>query len=605
MRLEAGTERQQAALEYLIVYGMLLLIVLIATVLLYTLFQSPQSKVPNSCTFSGGVTCTDLILSSNVIGRSSQVTVLLSNAGDEPIAAVSAKVSVKGTNSSLFSCVPHYVKPGGSILCIVNVSTRTLAGQLLSGTIYLSEQNCAFSSSSQTCQGAAKQTYSGSFVGTTQGNTTNPNIKISLASGPLLTLSYLSVSNQYRPPQYIAFSPTAPIAYVVIPGAQNVSIVNTGTSTLVGNITVGQAATSAYVNPSGTLAYVLDYATSTITIINTGNNVVVNTITVRAPTDVAFNPSGTLAYVTSYSSGNVVVISTATNAAINSITVGTEPYFVAFSPTAPLAYVVNYGASTVSAINTATNVVAPPIGVGSEPQLLAFSPDGSLVYVPNSGGSTVSAINTGTDAVTSINVGPNPYDVVFNPSGTLAYVSNGGSNTISVINTHTLAVNTITISSSTNSGPNLMVLTPSGSFLYVANLYANTISLVDTATNAVGTLPLESNPTGVFFNPQGTLAYSLKGGSNVITIVDLSKYPSANQKYGMVATMTAFGLPFRAATINFSTPDSYFQISPRYVLTNSSGQAVTYITTPLPGSNGIVYANFTNLISANTVVVYR
>ena len=601
MDTNPGRKSLQAATEYLIIYCAAILIIAIVMVSLYTIFVAPQSKVPNSCIFSGGFTCGDLLLITNSISTNTVMTLFLTNAGDVPILSPTIWASIAGVNTPSSKCLPNYVKAGGSILCSLNLTAKSASTRLISGKVYISEQNCAFSASA-TCQNAANQIFVGSFVGTAQQNGASPGIQISAATGPVLTLSYFSVSSQ--PPQYIAFSPLSPIAYVVTPAISNVVVVNTGTSMATANISLSPSSTSAYFNAQGTLAYVLNYANSNIVAINPANGAVLNSISIPNPLSVAFNPSGTLAYVTSQS-GTVSAINTANSAVIKTLTVGSYPSFVAFSPIASLAYVVNYASGTVSAINTANSAIISNIPVGSYPQLLAFNPSGTAAYVPNSGGSTVSIINTANSAVTNVNVGPNPYAVTFNPSGTLAYVDNSGGNTLSVINTATLSVNTITLDSRTDIAPGTMVISSSGSFLYISNSYGNTISLVDTATNAVGTIALGLNPSGVFFNPQGTLAYVTKGATNVITVVDLTKYPSTGQKYGLLVTLTIAGGPFKGATINFSTPNSYFGINPKYAVTNASGQALTYITTSLPGSTGTVYANLTNAISANVQVTFR
>jgi YVTN family beta-propeller protein len=601
MDTNPGRKSLQAATEYLIIYCAAILIIAIVMVSLYTVFVAPQSKVPNSCIFSGGFTCGDLLLITNSITSNTVMTLFLTNAGDAPILSPTAWASIAGVNTSSSKCLPNYVKAGGSILCSLNLTAKSASTRLISGKIYVSDQNCAFSASA-TCQNSANQIFVGSFVGTAQQNGAIPGIQISAATGPVLALTYFSVSSQL--PQYVAFSPISPLAYVVTPAISNVVAVNTGTSTATANIPIGLSSSEGYFNAQGTLAYVLDYVTSNVAVINPASSTVVNTISITNPSYAAFNSSGGLAYVVSEYSGKVTVINTANSAVIKTITVGSEPVFAAFSPAAPLAYVVNYVSGTVTAINTANSAIISNIPVGSYPQTMAFNPSGTAAYVPNSGGSTVSVINTANSAVTSVNVGPNPYAVVFNPSGTLAYVDNSGGNTLSVINTATLSVNTITLDSRTDIAPGTMALSPSGSFLYISNSYGNTISLVDTATNAVGTIALGYNPLGVFFNPQGTLAYILKG-SNVITVVDLTKYPSTSQKYGLLVTLTIAGGPFRGATINFSTPNSYFGISPKYVVTNASGQALTYITTSLPGSTGTVYANLTNAISANVQVTFR
>ncbi|MDE1865107.1 MAG: hypothetical protein KGH94_00500 [Candidatus Micrarchaeota archaeon] len=187
MEKRPAARKLQSDVEYLVVYGAALLVMLIAITYLFHLFQKPGSEIPNTCTFSAGVRCADLVIGTNTITSNTAVVLLLSNSGTLPITTPTAKVNILGHNSSWSQCIPGYVKAGGLIICIVNVSTKSFNGQLMSGDIYFNAVNCAFSSTSN-CQSPSpvSQTYKGSFEGSTQPTSSYKiNVTISAESNTL------------------------------------------------------------------------------------------------------------------------------------------------------------------------------------------------------------------------------------------------------------------------------------------------------------------------------------------------------------------------------------------------------------------------------------
>lgn len=105
-----------------------------------------------------------------------------------------------------------------------------------------------------------------------------------------------------------------------------------------------------------------------VSVINTGTNTVVAIVDVGTfPDGVAVNPAGTFVYVANSSSTNVSVINAATNAVVAMVAVGSEPIGVAVNPAGTFVYVANEGSDNVSVINTATNTVTATVAVGSYP----------------------------------------------------------------------------------------------------------------------------------------------------------------------------------------------------------------------------------------------
>ncbi|ASI14087.1 cell surface protein [Candidatus Mancarchaeum acidiphilum] len=166
----------QSALEYLVTYGWAILIIAIIVSLLYFFVAVPSSVIPNSCSFTTGANCEDMELGSNSISHTSTISLLLTNSKDYAIKDPSITVEYNKVNVT-HSCYPSYVLPGGSIICIANMSTYLPTNAYAYGNLYLNSDDCALSNSSS-CTNAPKQIYAGKF-----------NAHVALVVKPSLTIS--------------------------------------------------------------------------------------------------------------------------------------------------------------------------------------------------------------------------------------------------------------------------------------------------------------------------------------------------------------------------------------------------------------------------------
>ena len=121
-------------------------------------------------------------------------------------------------------------------------------------------------------------------------------------------------------------------------------------------------------------AYVTNRFTNNVSVIDTGTDTLVTNITVGpTPYGIAIAPSSRRLYVTNQGSNSVSVIRTATNRVVANISVGSSPIAVAVTPDGTRAYVVNQVSNNVSVIDTATNtVIGSPIPVGISPEGIAI-----------------------------------------------------------------------------------------------------------------------------------------------------------------------------------------------------------------------------------------
>src|SRR5947199_240574 len=198
----------------------------------------------------------------------------------------------------------------------------------------------------------------------------------------------------------VGVSPSAgaPTAYVVNL-ADGVSVIETGTNTVVTTVTAGTGPQAVAITPDGRFAYVVNLTSNDVSVINTATNTVAATVAVGfGPFGVAITPNGAFAYVTAFgarcANGGVWVISTATNAVVATVPLVGCSTGVAITPDGAFAYVANNSSNTVSVIETATKTVVATLDVGAGPLGIAVTPDGAFVYVTNSNSDSVSVIDT-------------------------------------------------------------------------------------------------------------------------------------------------------------------------------------------------------------------
>jgi YVTN family beta-propeller protein len=236
----------------------------------------------------------------------------------------------------------------------------------------------------------------------------------------------------------------------------------------------------AAVTPDGTRVYVTNNGSNNVSVLDTATTTVVATVPVgTGPAGVAVTPDGTRVYVNNNQSNNVSVIDTATNTVVATVPVGNGPYYVAITPDGTRAYVTNLNSSDVSVIDTATNTVVATVGGAFFPSDAVATPDGTRVYVASAG--IMGVIDTATNTLTTFS-GAYSY-LALSPDGTRLYGTNGDTY-LDVIDTATNTVVATITDPNTYFGP--MGVTPDGTRLYAGDSGGSgKMFVIDTATNTV------------------------------------------------------------------------------------------------------------------------
>ncbi len=205
MPKQRSTKHAQSAFEYLVTYGWALLVLGLVLVILFYFTSVPSKVVPNTCQFTTGAFCEDIVLGSVATTHATVVAFIATNLRKYPVMNPTLTTVQNGVNSTPVACSPDFVLPGGAIFCEVNTQIKSNPYQFVASSLYLSAVYCGFSATPGTPAGCAnggvRESYSGSFAGSTQ--------PISSASS-LLSVS-LSAANPVQPANGSADALTATV----------------------------------------------------------------------------------------------------------------------------------------------------------------------------------------------------------------------------------------------------------------------------------------------------------------------------------------------------------------------------------------------------------
>jgi YVTN family beta-propeller protein len=298
----------------------------------------------------------------------------------------------------------------------------------------------------------------------------------------------------------------APFAYVPLPFADQVAVVDLATNT-VRNVPVGNAPVGVAIEPGGARVYVANGEGNTVSVIDATSHTVVGTIATagRGPLGMAVNPAGTrLAVALSGSDvrGNTVeVFDTSTRARVATATVGTGPFAVAYNPSGTRLYVANAVSNTISVLDTATYALIATIPVREGPAYLTVNASGTRLYVSQAGSAAgnvnlVTVIDLSSHTVlTTIAIGGDPLATALNPSGTRLIVASNDTNSLSVVDTATNRV----VSTISWPAPSSIAFHADGSRFYVVNFDAGELGVFDAASlQRLSTIPLGGSPAWAF-----------------------------------------------------------------------------------------------------------
>jgi YVTN family beta-propeller protein len=435
--------------------------------------------------------------------------------------------------------------------------------------------------------GAAQSTVSVSKTGTGSGTVTS-NVG-SINCGAICTSTSLAVGTQVN----LTASPAGGSGFVQWSGACTgtnpaCTVTTLGENTVSATrITTGAGGWGMAYNASGSRLYVGNKGSTTVSVIDTGSNTVVATITgFSGPGSIVLHPNGTEGYVAETNGPTIGIFSTATNTRTGTITVsgaygireleingdgsrlyatdgGGQPSYlrvidpvvrtlvtsiqlqdyivpdmVLLNPAKTKLYVAGGGFNWLYVINPTRNTISKTIksltNIGSS---LVFTPDGSKLYYGSWNTNQIAVFNTSTDTLTGyITTATHNGFLAMNPAGTRLYAgtTDGGGTNLTIINP---ASDSIMFTTAMGVAPVNVKVAPSGTRLYTAN--NGTVSVVDIA-NQIATAQFDAtNPTPAItgISPTGT---TVGGGSVPLTISGTGFVSSSVAQFGGTALTTTF-----------------------------------------------------------------
>lgn len=292
----------------------------------------------------------------------------------------------------------------------------------------------------------------------------------------------------------------AALAYVANSGSNDVSVVSTGTKTVVATIPVGRNPFGAAVSPDGRSVYITNKDDASVSVIDVYTNTVTATITVNAgPQGIAASPDGNYLYVACGAANRVAVINLASKTIIASISVGQNPYGVILNPSGTRAYVTNYNGRSVSVIGTSFYGVISTIATGDNPAGMVTSSDGKILYVATAGANKMTEINAVNNSIIKeFTVRANPTTIVINNAANELYLA-GPTGVMNIIK-----LNYDTVFDTASPGATGMAFTPDHSYFYYTDKFNNRLSYTAASLGNGGIIsPLGNGPTsfGNFIAP--------------------------------------------------------------------------------------------------------
>ena len=286
---------------------------------------------------------------------------------------------------------------------------------------------------------------------------------------------------------------------------------------LVGSL-LGVAATAA---PK---AWVGNFKDDTVSVIDTGSGTVVATVPVaKGPHGMAVAASGSPVYVSSDGASVVNVIDAASDKVTATIEVGRSPHGVALTPDGRFLLVGVYGEDKVVFVDTATRAIVGFVGV-AKPHTIAMRPDGKFAYVASQqpGAFALAVIDIPSRSVArSIPLDKPPRDLEFGWDGKALFFTQAGLDAVQVLGADN---DNIVASIATGASPHIAMQARGAAFGTVVVQGPGELMLFDPATRkGVRSIAVGKQPHWMAPADGGKTFYVSNEGSNDVTVVDLAK----------------------------------------------------------------------------------
>lgn len=444
-----------------------------------------------------------------------------------------ATLTVNAVATGPFAYIPIFTSFSGSTVSVIDLPTNTLATTITVGAgpvgaavnyagtrVYISNQQSNSISVIDTASNTVVATVGvGSQPGSAAVNPAGTRVYVpnqSSASVSVIdatTNSVIATITGLSTPVATAVHPSGAKAYVALNSSNALGVIDAATNTLSASIPVCSAPYQPVVNGAGTRVYVV-CTSGSVSVVDTGTASVIATIPVGTNArGIALTGNGAQAWVTNTGSNNVSVIDTATNTVTATLMAGSSPWGVAGNAAGTRMYVANNASNSVTVFDTGSNgiVATVPVGVGPlavgqfvQPAAVVATP--ALALTPSTLAFGVRTVNTTSplQVVTLSNSGTAPLVISsITGSGDFAFtttcpistppIAPAGTCTVSISFTPLTAAalsGGITIASNAPGSPHVIGLSGTGAAVGVTNIALSPTSLdFGTVTIATASQP--------------------------------------------------------------------------------------------------------------------
>ena len=437
----------QSAIEFISVYGFMLIIasLFIALIVLFA-FSAQDSIQTSQCNGFSGLYCSSAQVVYNAVAHNSLMYMVLDSEQSAPVNIIGINVIV---NNETYTgiCIPSVVAPAERVNCTIGTNSIRRIGQQVVGSYTINGRYCnspVYNVSVEACR-YQNVTYTGFF-------STYVTNHLSIGYGNFTTPANVvgAISGSFNFPVGVAIAPSGAYAYVINEFGGccfigDISVINTATNSVTSTMSPNlYYPLGVAFSPSGTYAYVTNerFSGTYVEKVDTATGAAAGSISmpfslIVIPAGVAFSPSGSEAWTEGL--GNVVTINTATGyVAGTSTNIFGGNAGIAMAPNGTYAYVTSSFPEGVLVIDTANGNVANTISSPSFSGLqgIAISPDGKYLYVSNTAANEVMIIKIATGKIVDIiNKGfSTPEGIAFAPNSAYLYVANEGSSNVVIVN---------------------------------------------------------------------------------------------------------------------------------------------------------------------------
>lgn len=309
-----------------------------------------------------------------------------------------------------------------------------------------------------------------------------------------------------------AFALTAaaagPKAYVGNFKDNSVSVIDTGTGSVVATVPVSAGPHGMSVSPDGRIVYVSGDGSSEVIVIDATTDRVIKKIEVgKTPHGLAMTPDGKVLLVGVYGEDRVAIVDTATQAVIATVPVP-KPHTIAVRPDAKVAYVASQepGKFALAVVDLATRSVARTLPLEKTPRDLEFGHDSRALYFTMAGVNAIAVLDPTSDKIVAqIPTGASPHLAnFFRGAGAGAAVVQGPGE----LQLFDPATNAPLKAIAVGKQPHWMAATSDGKWIYVTNEGSNDVTVVDLASGTTSTIAVGNAPRKVVVQPLPARAQS-------------------------------------------------------------------------------------------------